>query len=1631
MVATPVYNAAAPVGSWLSSGRIAPNPSGAIALPSGTNDTETLALSTTSSGLSLGAIGSATYGGTLTTPAATVYLGGGGGTLYFSSNITGTQSLAVGSQCLAGGGVILTSSNTYSGSTSVTSGTLGIGASGSIAAASAISVSNSSTLAVSAAANLPGNAITVNPGSLFDTTAAGGSFSLGPGNLLTIGRPSGAGTDINGNFTLGGGTINIGGSGIAATLTEAGGLTLGGGALMFDVSSTGASDLANVTNLNLSSATGININMLGGSLSNGNYSLINYSGSLSGGASVLTLNGVAGNRQAFSLATTAPSAGTLILQVSAAPASLIWTGQQNGQWDLSTLNWNNSGAADKFYQGDSVTFDDTAGTAAVTLNTNVQPGSVLVNNNLLTYTFSGSGSIGGSGSLTKDGSGALVLSLSNAYTGGTIINAGFVQAGNNSALGASTAALAVNGGTLDVHGYNLNVGPLSGAGTIDNLSGSGALTVGNGNTSGTFSGTVQNSSGQLSLIKAGSGSFGLTGNVILAGTTTVSGGSVNQSGGYLQSAAILVDGGAYSLSGTGQISAANQYVGYSSLGTFTQTGGSNAIAGALYLGTNVGANGTYNLVGGTLNVSSILQGSGSSSLTITGGVLTGLASGGTLSLPIVLTSSATSSGTFDTSSSSLTVASQISGSGSLTKTGSATLAMAGNNTYSGGTTVSRAQLLLANSKAAQNTTVAVSVDNGLLFSSGIGAFNVGSLGGSGNLALADTGGNPVTVVTGGNNASTTYSGVISGSGVLVHIGSGTLVLSGTNTYSGGTILGPDAPGGTLIVTNSAALGTGPVTYTGYNTLQFAAGMTLSNTFSLNSNITGTIDTASYTVTLAGPITGPGNLSKVDSGTLILSNSNSDSGVTSISQGELQLANSAALQNSTVSINTDNGLQFSPGIGTLSVGGLSGSSALTLNDTAGDPVTLEVGSNNANTTFGGSISGSGGLVKNGYGSLTLTGTNSFDGGMRLDPGIVSITSDAALGAVPSSPSTNIIFEANSTLQAGGSFALATNRNILLSPATTATFDTNRNTLTIGGIITGSGALAVVGSGTLVLTNAETFTGGTTIGAATLQLGNGGSTGWVNGNIVDNGLLVFDRSDSPSFSAAISGSGGIRQAGSGTLFFGGTNTFTGNAILSGGTLELGNATALQSSTVVLSGGTLNLNGLSATLGGLAGTGNLALGSGSLTVGGDGNTTTYSGSLSGAGALIKAGSGALALTGSNSFLGGTTLDQGILSIGSDAALSAIPASPSTNITFAANSTLQVLGSFPLSVNRNISISASSTGTFDTHGGTLTIGSVISGSGALAVVGGGTLLLTNAETLSGGTTTINAATLQLGNGGSTGWVNGSFVDNGLLVFDRSDSPSFSAAISGSGSIQQEGTGTLLFGGTNTFTGNAILSGGVFKLGNAAALQSCTVVCSGGTLDFNTFNATLGGLAGSGSLSLTDGTLTIGGNGNSTTFAGTLLGLASFIKSGSGLLVLAGTNSYQGVTTINAGTLEASTPGSIPGLLNSNSNSVIVSPGGLLAVGVGGAQQWTTGNISLLLANTALFTSAGSLGIDTSGGNFSETNLADLSHSRGSLGLVKLGPNTLLLTGTNSYSGGTFVNGGVLEVTSTSALPAPLLKAW
>ena len=159
-----------------------------------------------------------------------------------------------------------------------------------------------------------------------------------------------------------------------------------------------------------------------------------------------------------------------------------------------------------------------------------------------------------------------------------------------------------------------------------------------------------------------------------------------------------------------------------------------------------------------------------------------------------------------------------------------------------------------------------------------------------------------------------------------------------------------------------------------------------------------------------------------------------------------------------------------------------------------------------------------------------------------------------------------------------------------------------TTTIASTLAGTGGLEKLGAGTLTLTGANTYTGGTMIAAGTLQLGNGGTTGSILGDVADNGVLAFNRTDAVQFAGTISGSGAVQQLGTGTLMLSGANTYTGPTTVNAGMLSVNGSIASSSLTTVNPGGTLGGNG---TVGDttIAG-GTLAPGNsiGTLTVAGD---------------------------------------------------------------------------------------------------------------------------------------------------------------------------------------------------------------------------------------------------------------------------------------------------------------------------------------------------------------------------------------------------------------------------------------------
>ena len=213
------------------------------------------------------------------------------------------------------------------------------------------------------------------------------------------------------------------------------------------------------------------------------------------------------------------------------------------------------------------------------------------------------------------------------------------------------------------------------------------------------------------------------------------------------------------------------------------------------------------------------------------------------------------------------------------------------------------------------------------------------------------------------------------------------------------------------------------------------------------------------------------------------------------------------------------------------------------------------------------------------------------------------------------------------------------------------------LILSGVISGTGTLVQMGTGTSILTAANTYSGRTTISAGTLQLGNGGITGSIVGNVVDNGALQFNRTDAGlNLAGNITGTGSVIQAGTGTVTLSGTNTYSGVTTVSAGTLLAGSTTALSvNSAFTVSGATLDLGGFSNTIGSLAGTGTVTdsvAGTAVLSAGSNNATTTFSGTLqngTGALALTKSGTGILTLSGTNTYSGATTVSAGTLQAGS----------------------------------------------------------------------------------------------------------------------------------------------------------------------------------------------------------------------------------------------------------------------------------------------------------------------------------------------------------------------------------------------
>ena len=681
-------------------------------------------------------------------------------------------------------------------------------------------------------------------------------------------------------------------------------------------------------------------------------------------------------------------------------------------------------------------------------------------------------------------------------------------------------------------------------------------------------------------------------------------------------------------------------------------------------------------------------------------------------------------------------------------------------------------------------------------------------------------------------------------GVVNKNDAGDWTLKTTLDGAPGKLTAVNVTGGKLITDSAAFLGSAATT------------VKLSNATELNFNGTTAATFAGNIVDATGATTG--KVVVTGAGATTLSGTNTYSGTTTIDGGTLITGSNGALSaNSDFTIQNGGTLTVNHQVALKSVAdGGTGPNTVNLNGTA-TSLTLTGGNWGAN---GGTVTGTGTLIKNGTGTLDLLGANAVNltapGIFQINNGTVNVGAAGAIGAttavqVNSAGTAAGILNVNENDTIGTLAGTGANAQVNIASGKTLTIDGMNVGTLYAGKIAGAGALALTGPGTLQLNGVSTYTGGTTIGAGAGLIGYAGSSttnGSLQGDFALNatGSLTFNQSLSPYatglYAGAISGAGWVNFQGNGTnvLTLSGNNSgLTGwMYFLAGSKVAVSAANNLGVGTLSFDGGTL-MNTATMTLANavdLAGAGTFDTASGT--------TLTLSGVISGPGGLTKSGTGTLALTGANTYTGGTTVSAGTLTGVAGTGLQG-------NIAAASGATVKFTGS-------------------GTYAGNL------SGAGAVVIDTTDTTF-TGTNTYSGSTTINSGATLNAGAANLS--TSSAVTNNGTLALTGNNSV---AGLSGSGTTDLAGNNLTIGTGTSSSYSGALNGGGTLT------------VASG---------------AGSWTFSGTTGTaLTSFVNNGRTVLDGSLAATA-----GTNNGTLSGTGTFTGALT-NAGTIA---PGHSPGIIN------------------------------------------------------------------------------------------------------------------
>jgi fibronectin-binding autotransporter adhesin len=1313
--------------------------------------------------------------------------------------------------------------------------------------------------------------------------------------------------------------------------------------------------------------------------------------------------------------------------------------------------------------------------------------------------------------------GALPGNTDTAVWDSTVTTANTVSLGGNVAFG--TLQVTSPGGLVTISsGSTLT---LNNAAAIDLSSATQSLTInasmalGGSGITQTFNTGNQTltiptvTDGTNTLVVSGSGNLVTTGTETLnglsnyGGTTTVSGGTLTVSGATgsivdtsaitvtagatltdgdtstsvsnrLNSAATLTLGGA---SGggtfgynTSSASPASQTLASLSIGPGTSSITSNVSTGQLIF-TDAGGSGYTVAAGGLLNF-----GTGSVSFTNAPTAAGGSSVAGTGSSAILL--GATLNGTDLVAAGSGTVAAAAY----TATTSSANLGSGLNANLTGNFTAADGTAAQALRFGASNLTLTLAgtttVQSGMIVIGVSGGDNIAG----GTLQASSA--QPISVY-GPSGDNLTISSVIADNGgtVFERVGSNTVTLSGSNTFTGQIY----DSSGNLDLNNVNALGAGAanINILTSSTIQsLTSGISIARNWVIDSGATLTYNTNSFDTTLSGTLASSvgGSLGLVKTGSATLhftgSTVSSPNATLDVQGGTLDVTGSYISSagafswtgaTGTVPVITIRGsgiiqesgdLNFTSGTGDqltlniqdngqLVVGargffGKGTSSVAVINQSGGlvSASQIFVGAGNTNTTY----NLTGGVLKNvnsNGGDVDTGSIINFNGGILTATTSNTFASTNSLSGT--TPGRALILSGGLTVDAPSGVT-----QTLLSPL-------------LGGVSSPAldGGVTKVDSGTLTLSGISTYTGPTIVSSGTLTENFGPSssslTTAASNNINSSGNLVLGGN----------GTFSVAGRGNGTAL----NTTTSATFVSGATqISLSSVTGLVGGQAI-SGTGLPANEFISSIDGsivmlgVAATGPGSSGEAISTIATTGTTSSQTFNTT----IVNSGASELSLTNNATSV---TLNLGTLQHYAGGVLNLATAPTSSIIvdTASSNDASGIVGPwFTIGSGTSLEYGTISSGQIVGYTGqtpaTANFANVTSATTNYSYTGSATL---------GGNRTAN--TLTQGAAGTTIGLNGnSLTLNGIML----NGATSTMTISGTGSvviganqelvITQDGTSgltisssvvdngagpscitysggnQLTLSGANSYSGGTTVDAGTLHIGGTSGTPlgstSATLTVNGGVLDLNGTNLTVGNLAGSfignaGSIadkSSTAATLTIGsGNATGGNYSGAIssgTGVVSLVKTGTGLQTLGGANTATGTIAIDAGTLQFAKEVSLYNDVTADwtASNISVAIGATLGVNIGGIGQFTAADVATItgLGNGSGggFQSGSSIGLDTTSGSYTYTTAITNPNGGGNaLGLTKLGTNTLTLSAASTYTGLTTVAGGTLALSTASA---------